>query len=55
MKGPTASEAYAMIRVLKKRGAKGDGEKITQLRAIIEEARDKEALLNVDKFFPGKQ
>lgn len=52
MKAPTASEAYAMIRVLKKRGAPGDGEKVAQLQAIIDEARDKAALLNVDKFFP---
>lgn len=54
MKAPTPTQAYAMIRALKKRGAKGDGEKIAQLQAIIEEHKDKEALLYIDKFFPGK-
>lgn len=51
MKAPTVTEAYAMIRVLKNRNAKGDGEKIAQLEKIIEEAKEKKALLDIDKFF----
>lgn len=54
MKAPTVTEAYNMIRVLKKRGAKGDGQKIEQLKVIIQEAKDKEALLLVDKYFENK-
>lgn len=55
MQAPSVTQAYAMIRVLKKRGAKGDGEKIAELQAIIDEDRDKKALLDLDKFFPGKK
>lgn len=54
MKGPTASEAYAMIRLLKKRAAKGDGEKIAELQAIIDAEREKKAQLDLDKFFKGR-
>lgn len=51
MKPPSISQAYAMIRLLKKRAAKGDGEKIAQLETLITEARDKEAALAVEKYF----
>lgn len=51
MKPPSITQAYAMIRVLKKRNAKGDGEKIAQLEKLIEEARDKQATLDVEKYF----
>lgn len=54
MKAPTVSQAYAMIRALKQRGAKGDGEKIAQLENIIREEKQKAALLDVDKFFGSK-
>lgn len=55
MEAPTASQAYAMIRVLKKRAAQGDGEKIAELQKIIDEDRDKRALLDLDKFFPSRK
>lgn len=55
MQAPTASQAYSMIRVLKKRAAKGDGEKIAELQQIIDEDREKRALLDLDKFFPAKK
>lgn len=55
MQAPSPSQAYAMIRVLKKRAGKGDGEKIAELQQIIAEDRDKKALLDLDKFFPGKK
>lgn len=55
MQAPSVTQAYAMIRVLKKRGAKGDGEKIAELQQIIDEDRDKKALLDLDKFFPAKK
>lgn len=55
MQGPSVTQAYAMIRVLKKRAAKGDGEKIAELQQIIDEDRDKRALLDLDKFFPPKK
>lgn len=54
MKHPTVTQAYAMIRALKKRAAKGDGEKITQLQALIHEQKNKDALLDLEKFFPAK-
>lgn len=57
-KGPTVTQAYAMIRALKKRGAPGDGEKIKILEEQIEAEKEKQALLDIDKFFtdpPGKR
>lgn len=54
MKAPTVDDAYKMIRLLKKRAAKGDGEKIAELQKIIDEANDKKAALMLDKFFGGK-
>lgn len=54
MKQPTVSEAYAMIRLLKKRAAAGDGEKIQQLEQLIAEARDKTAQLALDRFFSSE-
>lgn len=48
---PTKDQAYKMIRFLKNRGAKGDGEKIQELRKIIKEADLKEAALLADTFF----
>lgn len=51
MKAPTVTEAYAMIRVLKKRNQKGDGEKIAQLQQLIEAEKDKAATLAIDKYF----
>lgn len=54
MKAPTITQAYAMIRALKKRAAKGDGEIIQQLEVLIEQEKNKEALLDVEKFFPKK-
>lgn len=53
MKAPSITQAYAMIRVLKERAGKGDGEKIAQLEKIIAEDKNKKALLDVDKFFPA--
>lgn len=55
MQAPTVTRAYAMIRVLKKRGAKGDGEKIAELQQIIDEEREKGALHDLDKCFPVKK
>lgn len=43
-----------MIRVLKARGAKGDGEKIKQLEDLIADEKNKKALLDVDKYFNSK-
>lgn len=54
MKAPTVTDAYAMIRFLRKRAQKGDGEKIKQLEVIIAEARDRAATIAVDSFFPTK-
>lgn len=54
MKSPSVTQAYAMIRALKKRAAKGDAEKIKQLEDTIAEIRDKAALLDLDRFFPTK-
>lgn len=50
-KAPTVTEAYAMIRALKARGEKGDAAKIEQLKATIEDAKSKKALLDIDKYF----
>lgn len=58
MEKPTVTQAYAMIRLLKKRAAVGDGDKIRQLEQLIAEEKDKEALLAIDRFFgsePGKK
>lgn len=54
MKAPSVSEAYAMIRVLKDRNAKGDGEKIAALEKIIADEKTKTALLAIDKYFGTK-
>lgn len=54
MKAPTVTQAYAMIRALKNRGQKGDGEKIAQLEKVILEQKQKQALLDVDKYFGSK-
>lgn len=43
-----------MIRLLKRRAAKGDAEKIKQLEDQIAEARDRAAALDIDRFFPSK-
>lgn len=40
-----------MIRALKNRNEKGDGQKIAALEKLIAEAKQKEALLDIDKFF----
>lgn len=50
----TVTTAYAMIRALKKRGAKGDGEKIAELQSFIEAEKDKTALLDVEKYFSNQ-
>lgn len=52
MNGPSVTEAYAMIRALKKRAAKGDADKIHQLEQLIQEAKLKQAQLAIDKYFP---
>lgn len=52
MNKPTVTEAYAMIRVLKKRNEKGDAQKIEQLQQVIEEAKVSSAQLAIDKYFP---
>lgn len=54
MKAPSITQAYAMIRVLKERAAKGDGEKIAQLEKLIAEEKAKKAQVDIDKFFGGK-
>lgn len=54
MKAPTVTQAYAMIRVLKNRNEKGDGQKIAELEKIIADAKNKQALLDVDKYFGSK-
>lgn len=54
MKEPTITEAYAMLRILRKRGEKGDGQKITMLQDIIDKAKDKRAQGDLEKYFPGK-
>lgn len=54
MNAPSVTEAYAMIRALKKRNEKGDGAKIAQLETLIAEAKDKKALLAIDKYFTTK-
>lgn len=53
MKQPTVTQAYAMIRLLKKRYAKGDTEKIKQLEELIALERDRAAQLDLDRFFSG--
>lgn len=50
-KPPTVTEAYAMIRLLKKRAAPGDAEKIDQLKQVIALEREKAAQLSLDRFF----
>lgn len=52
-KQPTVTEAYAMIRILRKRGEKGDAKKIEALQLIIDEAKNKKAQLDLDKYFPA--
>lgn len=54
MKQPTMTEAYAMLRILKKRAEKGDQQKIAALQTIIDEAKDKKAQGDLEKYFPGK-
>lgn len=54
MKQPTVTEAYAMLRILKKRGEKGDQAKITSLQEIIDTEKDKKARLDLEKYFPSK-
>lgn len=44
-----------MIRALKARGAKGDGEKIKQLEQLIAETKQKQALLDIDAYFPSSK
>lgn len=51
MKEPSATQAYSMIRFLKKRAEKGDALKIAELQKIIDAAKDKQAQLDVDKYF----
>lgn len=51
MPKPTISQAYQMIRLLKQRGQTGDAEKITQLRALIEEEKTKQTNMLLDTFF----
>lgn len=51
MKGPTPSDAYAMIRFLKTRNEKGDVAKIAELEKLIEEAKLKKAARDVEKYF----
>lgn len=48
---PSITEAYAMIRVLKRRALKGDAEKIAALQKLIDEDKDKKAQLAIDKYF----
>lgn len=50
MKGPTVSQAYAMIRYLKKRNEPGDATKITELKNFIEEEKLKIAAQDVERF-----
>lgn len=54
MKRPTITEAYAMLRILKKRNEKGDAQKIAALQLIIDEAKDNKAQGDLDKYFPNK-
>lgn len=51
MKAPTVTSAYAMIRFLKTRGEKGDATKIVELQKIIDDAKLKQAALDVEKYF----
>lgn len=53
MKPPTVTQAYAMIRLLKKRAAPGDGDRIRELTEIISLEKDKAAQLELDRFFPA--
>lgn len=53
MKQPTITEAYAMLRILKKRGEKGDAQKAAALQTIIDEAKDQKAKADLEKYFPG--
>lgn len=53
MKPPTVTQAYAMIRLLKKRAAPGDGERIEELKTLIALEKDKAAQLSLDAFFPA--
>lgn len=52
MNTPTVTDAYAMIRALKKRAAPGDADKIQQLKELIELEKDKSAQLALERFFP---
>lgn len=52
MNKATVTEAYAMIRVLKKRNEKGDAQKIEQLQQVIQEAKVASGQLAIDKYFP---
>lgn len=54
MKQPTITEAYAMLRILRKRGEKGDQQKIASLQTIIDEEKEKKARLDLEKYFPNK-
>lgn len=51
MREPSVSEAYAMIRVLKKRAQPGDAQKIESLQKIIDDTRSAKAQLDLDRFF----
>lgn len=51
MQQPTVTQAYAMIRYLKKRSAPGDAKRITELQKIIDEGKDKQAARDVETFF----
>lgn len=53
MKQPTVTQAYAMIRLLKKRATKGDADRIKQLEELIALERDRAAQLDLDRFFSG--
>lgn len=54
MQAPSVTQAYAIIRLLKKRAAKGDAAKIEELKKLIEAEKDKKAQLDLDAFFPTK-
>lgn len=51
MREPSATEAYAMIRLLRKRAQPGDAQKIEALRRIIDDVRSAKAQLDLDRFF----
>lgn len=54
MKQPSVTQAYAMIRLLKKRAAKGDALKIQELQNLIQAEKDKKAQIDLETFFPPK-